>query len=88
MRNTKEEIVIVKKGRFKGQEFRLEGVIDEDLPFLASQGNYAAKNALEIDKYTLQDVPFFYGKIGSLGYVISQHDLGVKPKTAFVMPRY
>lgn len=88
MRNTKEEIIKVKKGRFKGMDFRLEGVIDDDLPYLASQGNWAAKNAINIDGYKIQDVPFYYGKVDNLGYVISLHDLGTKPKTTFVMPRY
>lgn len=93
MRNPKEELIIVKKGRFKGQEFWVEGIIDEDLPYLASKGNMAAHNAITIEKYTLKDVPFYYGKIRDengirLGYILSLHDMGTRPKTAFVMPKY
>ncbi len=82
------EVIKVKYGRFKGQDFRVEGIIDDDLPFLAANGNWAARNAINIDKYTLQNLPFYYGKIGALGYIISEEDLGVRPKTTYVMPHY
>jgi hypothetical protein len=71
-----------------GQEFRIEGIIEQSLPMLASQGNWAARNALEIDGYTIDHAPFYYGKVGSLGYVLSEKDIGIKPKTTFVMPKY
>lgn len=80
-----EEKVKIKNGRFKGDNFRIEGLIkdicgDDCLPSLACKGNFAANNALEIDKYTVDDEPFYYGKIGSLGYIISSNDLGIKVK--------
>ena len=75
----------VKRGRFKGKIFKLEGLIedvcgDNSLAVLCCRGNYAAKNAFDIDKYTVYDEPFYYGKIGSLGYIISAKDLGIKIK--------
>ncbi len=80
----KNTIIVVKDGRFKGEEFRLEANIEDmderihsDLPTLASRGNWAAINAINIDKYKYEDAPFFYGKIGSLGYIISGKDLGI-----------
>lgn len=88
MRNQKEEIVTIKYGRFGGEEFRIEGVITQPLPYLASLGNWAARNALEIDGYTDDHAPFYYGKIDNLGYVISEKDIGQKPLTTFVMPQY
>ena len=75
--------ITVKKGRFKGEVFEMEADIEDmpggnmGLPFLASQGNFAARNALQIDEYTFMDAPFYYGKIGSLGYIISGKDLGI-----------
>ncbi|MCP6727371.1 MAG: hypothetical protein KJI69_05180 [Patescibacteria group bacterium] len=86
MEDIRDKIVTVKNGRFKGEEFRIEDDINDmeprmrggtDLPTLAMRGNWAAKNALQIDKYTIDDAPFYYGKIGALGYVISKHDLGL-----------
>lgn len=81
MRNTKEKTVIVKSGRFKGQEFRIENEL-KDMPggtdnllLLASRGNWAARNAIEIDGYISSDAPFYYGKIGAFGYIISKNDL-------------
>lgn len=81
--NTDKEIKI-KGGRFAGQIFRLEADINEmegkptSLPELAVRGNWAAINALEIDRYFDEDAPFYYGKIGSLGYIISAKDLGIE----------
>ena len=79
-----EELIKIKHGRFKGQLFRVEGLIQdirsgggtEDLHELAFDGNWAAKNAIEIDKYSIENKPFYYGKIGALGYIISAKDLG------------
>lgn len=68
-------------GRLKGQTAYIEGTIDEvngvptDLPTLAAGGNWAALNALEVDKYTIKDAPFYYGHVGSLGYIIAEKDL-------------
>lgn len=70
------QISKVIEGRFKGETFIIEGdlkaVMGEDcLPTLAFvKGNPTAINALKIDKYTIDDAPFMYGKIGSLGYII------------------
>ncbi len=82
------EKIIVKNGRHKGKEFLVEGWVDQDLVELAEMGNMAALNAVQKDKYTLQDLPFFYGKIDGFGYVISKEDLGELPKTVYVMPKY
>ncbi len=69
-------------GRFKDKIFKLEGTVqevcgDSSLPMLASRGNYAALNAMEIDKYKHDDAPFYYGKIGGLGYIIAKKDLAL-----------
>lgn len=82
MKNKMQEVV-VQAGRFKGKTFLLEAEIgdmpghENSLPMLAISGNWAAINALEIDKYTVADEPFYYGKIDSLGYIISKKDLGI-----------
>lgn len=74
--------MIVVGGRFKGETFHNEGTIEEvigplNLPMLATTGNWAARNAIEIDRYTVKDEPFYYGHIGGLGYIISGKDLGL-----------
>lgn len=71
--------VIIKRGRFKGETFKIEGKIEdifkEDcLPLIASTGNLAAINALEIDNYKYTDAPFYYGKIRALGYILSEKE--------------
>ena len=73
------------EGRFKGKEYKMEGEISKveghktDLPTLWDRGNYAAKNAMEIDNYTVDDEPFYYGKIDGFGYIISHKDIyGIK----------
>ena len=74
------EKVIIKRGRFKGETFEIEGTIKEVmgtdcLPELAMfKGNMAALNALNIDNYNITDAPFYYGKIGIMGYIISKKD--------------
>ncbi len=80
----KGEEIRVKGGRFKDALFRIEANIIElkgwganDLPTLASKGNWAAINAIQIDNYKYTDAPFYYGKIDSLGYIISGKDLGL-----------
>lgn len=84
--NTDKEIK-VKSGRFAGQIFRLEADINEmegkpiTMQELALRGNWAARNALTEDGYTVKDAPFYYGKIGSLGYIISEKDLGINKDT-------
>lgn len=50
---------------------------EESLAMLAVQGNMAARNAIDIDHYTIDDRPFYYGKIDHLGYIISAKDLGL-----------
>lgn len=83
----KDKVVVVKSGRLQGKEFRIEGTIEEvwglqpgygkvDLPYLACvMRNPAAMNALDLDKYIIDDGPFYYGKIGSLGYILGTRDL-------------
>lgn len=81
----KKKTIKIKKGRLKGESFKLEGELTEvfghdgdSLAYLATAGNnWAARNALEIDNYTIDDAPFYYGKIGSLGYILSAKDLGI-----------
>ena len=85
---TMKKKIKIKSGRFAGREFKLEGTIaevcgDNCLPLLAMQGNWAAKNACDIDGYNVYDEPFYYGKIGGLGCILSAKDLGLdlKPMT-------
>lgn len=62
------------------QEINIEGTITEvfgsnvDLLALYVNGNWAAHNALHIDRYKFDDGPFYYGKIGHLGYIIAKKD--------------
>lgn len=64
-------------GIFKGKELRIEGLLDDVmgrricLPELAMK-NIAAFNALEREKYKITDAPFYYGKMGALGYIIAE----------------
>lgn len=74
------ERLIVKRGRLKGSRFVLEADVRKmnpsgSLPELAGRGNWAARNALALDKYTEEDAPFYYGHIGNLGYIVSHGDL-------------
>lgn len=84
MRNRNETNIVVKSGRFKGETFRMENELKDmpggetELPMLAVRGNWAAINAITIDRYTINDAPFYYGKIGALGYIISKKDLGIE----------
>ena len=85
MEDIKNKTVTVQHGRFKEKAFCIEDDIANmppqgggtDLPSLAMGGNWAARDALEIDKYVVTDAPFYYGKIGGLGHIISKHDLGI-----------
>ncbi len=77
------QTVTVRTGRFAGNTFRVEGTIEEveqsqapiTLMSLARKGRPAAHNALMIDRYSEEDRPFYYGKIGALGYIIAEKDL-------------
>lgn len=83
MRNMEPTEILVACGRFKGKIFWMENELKDmpggvtSLAQLAAKGNWAAKNALFIDKYKEDDGPFYYGKIDSLGYIISKYDLGI-----------
>lgn len=72
--------VKITNGRFKGKTFEIEGTIKEVfgtdcLPELdCVKGIIAAKNAIDIDKYTIEDEPFYYGKINHLGYILSHKE--------------
>lgn len=71
---------------FKGQKLEIEGLLHEvfgnipgygrvDFCYLAFvRGNPAAVMAAKREKYTVDDEPFYYGKMGALGYVISEKD--------------
>lgn len=71
----------IKKGQMKDKIFIVEGTIadicgSDCLPELACfHGNWAARNALEHEKYTIDDAPFYYGKIGTLGFIFAEKDL-------------
>jgi hypothetical protein len=52
-------------------EFKVKDILTEAY----GNGNWACKNALSIDEYTFRDEPFWYGKVGSLGYVLSEKHL-------------
>lgn len=73
----------IKKGQMKDEIFIVEGTIADTcgsdcLPELACfHGNWAARNALEHEKYTIDDVPFYYGKIGTLGFIFAEKDLEI-----------
>lgn len=67
-------------GRLKGSIFIPEDniriVLDEEcLATLATAGNPAAMNAMFLERYTIHDAPFIYGKIEGLGYIIAEKDL-------------
>ena len=69
---------IIKKGPYKGEKFvrecPLKDIVGTDnLVVLASRGNIAAINAL--GHYNHTNSPFCYGKIGILGYIVSEADL-------------
>lgn len=74
-----KEIKII-KGKFKGEIFKLEGTIaevmgEDNLADLAIfKRNPAAVEALSRG-YTINDEPFYYGKIGMLGFIISESEL-------------
>jgi len=76
----------VKRGRHKGQTFKLLGEIgrvlgSRCLPELSWKGNWPARAALDIDRYTKADAPLYFGRIGKFEYIISHLDLyGVKLK--------
>jgi hypothetical protein len=71
---------------FKNQELWIEGDLlnvfgpipgygKPDLPYLACfKGNPAAINAMEREGYKFDDGPFYYCKMGALGYIISEKD--------------
>ena len=55
------------KGKFKGELFA-------DLAIF--KRNFAALEALDRG-YTIENEPFYYGKIGILGFILSKGDLGL-----------
>lgn len=64
---------------FKDQDLLIEGPITEvmstdPLPLIAARGNPAAHNAIFREKYTVADEPFYYCKMGNLGFVIAEKD--------------
>lgn len=74
----KDKKFIVKDCKFKkinGCEFIVEFKVKELLVDLMFAGNWAARNAIEIEEYKFNDSPFYYGKIGDLGYIISEKNL-------------
>ena len=78
---------------FKEKKILIEGNIEDvwghqpgygkvDLPYLAAvKGNPAAINACDRENYTIDDAPFYYGKVGQLGYIISHKDFKFKEET-------
>jgi len=78
----REEIEVA-EGVFKGNTYMVEEDIrnmdgwgnHDSLAMLAAQGNMAALQALEVNEYNYEDAPFYYGKIGNLGYILSHFDI-------------
>jgi hypothetical protein len=75
-------MVRVAEGRFAGMEYDLEGPIADmmgtsNLAQLAAQGNPAG--LLAIREYNVDDEPFYYGKIGALGHILSHKDIYGEP---------
>lgn len=70
-----EEKKEIKKGRLKGQLCRVDNSVkvDDCLPLLMNQGNWATKNAIEIDGFTIKNAPFIYVKVDGLGYIIPKN---------------
>lgn len=70
---------------FRDQSLMVEGSLEDvigsipgygkpDLCYLAMKGNRAAINALDRENYKINDAPFYYAKMGNLGYFISHKD--------------
>lgn len=74
-----EKKAVGTNGIFKGKELRIEGLLDDVmgyrvcLPELAMR-NPAAMNAIDRENYTVKDAPFYYCKMGHLGYIIAEKD--------------
>lgn len=70
--------VVIKTGSLAGCEFKLEGTLKEvfgkdslgALPRVPS-----VMMAIILGGYSNADAPFYYGKIGSFGHVVSHGDL-------------
>lgn len=63
----------IKFGRLKGRMCRVDDTVKigpGDLPFLSCEGNMAARNAINIDGFKVENEPFIYVKVDSLGYII------------------
>ena len=80
--NLKNKKLFVKSGYLKGQKIQIvdsvlnmNDGIDDDLGTMYLNGNMAAKSAIELGQYTSDNKPFFYGKIGAFGYIVSAGDL-------------
>lgn len=70
---------IVKRGYCQGYSFLIEDELSkvsgtDNLVELAQRGNMAAFNAMKDGGYRQEDGPFYYGKIGEYGFVISHYD--------------
>lgn len=70
----KYRVVGAKQQQCNGKIFRAEFLVD-CLPEEACKGNFAARNALDIEGYKHTDAPFFYGKVDALGYVFAGKNL-------------
>lgn len=70
--------MIVKQGYCKGMEIAIEGEMVDVLhstQLSHLEGVPAVMQAMNRGPYTQDDEPFYYGKIGCLGYLISHRDL-------------
>ncbi len=70
--------MIIQGGYLEGQIFQLEGTMEEvmgEATLGALPGNPAVMQAIALGGYCNDDAPFYYGKVGPFGYVVSQEDL-------------
>ncbi len=70
--------MIVKRGYCKGMEIAIEGEMGDVMhstQLSHLEGVPAVMQAMNQGAYTQDDEPFYYGKIGRLGYLISHGDL-------------
>lgn len=75
------EPITIRHGYLEGEKFVLEAPTakmssqSDDLLTMAKAGNMAAHKAAIEGHYTNKDAPFYYGKIGVFGYIVSHADL-------------
>lgn len=74
----------VAKGYLGGQEFELEDELGKVMSsglISCNPGNPACMMAMAAGGYTNDNLPFYYGKVENLGYVVSHEDLYGTPQS-------